>query len=362
MSNFLLPGKVHLYLERLRDEYKRKGYTTLVHIVSNAQVHVEEGVEYDDLNDQSDHHNVWLFLSQQDLNTVDLDEQDELCRVIRNGLNTCSNSIVDECFDTVHIQPVDENDERYQEAVPVAESAQIDPDSVSFWKPGYVRMFISHRDPDKEIARELADGLEAYGISAFVAHKEIDPTDEWKDEILKGLKSMEVMLAIIMDDFHNRVWPNQEIGFAFAQKVPIVSIKFDEKDPQGFISSSQAMNGKVDELDILVENIYNVLTTKLGKKERLQRGLVAAFVNAKRYAEVSACLYRMESSITNLSEDEEKEIVDSFKMNYAISQCKLIRENDRFLRFMRETTNKEYMYSKNRIAICLEEAPEDSHE
>ena len=53
-----------------------------------------------------------------------------------------------------------------------------------FWVPGYFRLFISHLSPFKGTAAQLQTALLDFGITAFVAHKDIEPTKEWQDEIL----------------------------------------------------------------------------------------------------------------------------------------------------------------------------------
>jgi len=42
----------------------------------------------------------------------------------------------------------------------------------------------------------LQSSLRRFGISAFVAHVDIDPTKEWQDEIEAALFSMDALAAI----------------------------------------------------------------------------------------------------------------------------------------------------------------------
>jgi hypothetical protein len=51
--------------------------------------------------------------------------------------------------------------------------------------------------------------LRSFGVSAFVAHENIEPT-KWQDEIEKALLSMNALAAILMPGFHESKWTDQE--------------------------------------------------------------------------------------------------------------------------------------------------------
>ena len=51
------------------------------------------------------------------------------------------------------------------------------------------RLFISHISKDKVKATRLKECLTPYGIAGFVAHEDIQPTLEWQDEVMRGLKA-----------------------------------------------------------------------------------------------------------------------------------------------------------------------------
>ena len=102
------------------------------------------------------------------------------------------------------------------------------------------RLFISHISSHKDKATRLRDCLVPYHVSGFVAHQDIHPTSEWQLEIERALHSMDAFLAIHTKGFASSFWTQQEIGFAVARGVKIISFKMDE-DPTGFISKHQAL-------------------------------------------------------------------------------------------------------------------------
>ena len=50
----------------------------------------------------------------------------------------------------------------------------------TFWKDNYYRLFLSHISSYKKETAELQEALDYYGITAFVAHEDIEPTKEWQ--------------------------------------------------------------------------------------------------------------------------------------------------------------------------------------
>jgi hypothetical protein len=102
------------------------------------------------------------------------------------------------------------------------------------------RLFISHISKEKIKATRLKECLAPYGVTGFVAHEDIHPTLEWQDEITRALFHMDAFIAMHTPGFSASVWTQQEIGFAVARGVKIISLKMGE-DPTGFISRRQAL-------------------------------------------------------------------------------------------------------------------------
>jgi hypothetical protein len=234
-------------------------------------------------------------------------------------------------------------DPGYQGAVSFAQQPQTNPDTLSFWTPGHLRLFISHRDTHKEAARNLADALSNYGISAFVAHDTIEPMTTWQREIEKGLETMEVMLAFVTDDFHESVWTNQEVGYALGKGVPVISVKFQRKDPVGFIGTKQALKGRLDRAEAPAPEIYKVLAEKLGQKERLQQALVSAFASSPDWDAARDRFDRMNRTISTLTEDEVDKIQTAYSSNESLYGAYYLRNHyNRLVDFMKRCTGKEF--------------------
>lgn len=111
------------------------------------------------------------------------------------------------------------------------------------WGEGQIRAFISHTHAHKEMAQGLQEALADSHVASFVAHEDITPLSDWQDEILKALRSMNVLVALLSEDFHESEWTDQEVGAALGRDLPILPIRMGA-DPLGFIRRYQGMSGK----------------------------------------------------------------------------------------------------------------------
>jgi len=351
-SKHYLPSKVISYLKRLLVEYNSTGRTVLADTLMSARIYVVEEAEYDNWNGGTYGHDVRLFLSESTLAKIKVREQSAIAEEIVKDLNTCSEAIDNEFFRKVSFELNDENDPEYQQAVVLSQRAIINPDSLSIWEPNRIRLFISHRDTHKIAAKELAKTLKDYGISAFVAHDSIEPMTTWQQEILKGLETMEIMLAFVTDDFHESTWTNQEIGYALGRNIPVVSLKLQQSDPSGFIGNLQALKGRLDDIPSVVKDIYKLLADRLENKKRLQNALVLAFIQSSDFEEAKVRFTRLETHVTSLTEEETNEIIKGFCENDRLNEAYyLINQHQRLLRFLEKCTGKTFEISDNIISL-----------
>ena len=152
------------------------------------------------------------------------------------------------------------------------------------WKPDHVRLFVSHRDSHKVTARRLADALEGFGISSFVAHDTIEPMASWREEILKALKTMDVLLAFVTNDFGGSDWTNQEVGFALGRKIPVIPVKLQETIPAGFLSSLQAVPANLEQCEASATAIFNIIAKNV-PAENFKNALVSSFLVSPSFSE-----------------------------------------------------------------------------
>ena len=125
-----------------------------------------------------------------------------------------------------------------------------------------IKIFISYNTLDKEVAGNISKKLEKWGLDVFLAHDDIEVSEEWREVILENLFDCDVIIPIITENFRNSDWTSQEIGVVLGRKTKclIMPIKKGNNIPYGFISNFQAgdINNERFELSIIkkIENKY----------------------------------------------------------------------------------------------------------
>lgn len=104
-------------------------------------------------------------------------------------------------------------------------------------------IFLSYSHKDRSLARKVKQELKKLGFTAFLAHKDISVSAEWRAEILKHLSSCTALMAVVTKNFADSAWTNQEVGIALGKDKPIVSLMFDRsKLIPGFLEALQGVS------------------------------------------------------------------------------------------------------------------------
>ncbi|MEW8442149.1 MAG: toll/interleukin-1 receptor domain-containing protein [Candidatus Thiodiazotropha taylori] len=350
MENFALPQKIVPALRRLFRYYNKKDEKLLQVIIENAHIYVESGVTYDSWNGGTYGHDIYIFVASNIIDLVDLEKQDQVHKQLHEDLCKASPRIENEFINSVFIQETDERDSQYQAAMPFSKEPKARPDDVGLWKDNTLRLFVSHRDQHKAVAWELAKSLEPYGISAFVAHDAIKPMKEWQQEIMNGLMTMEVMLVLLTDDFHESEWTNQEVGYALGKGVPIICVKVGSVDPLGFIAPRQALKASYESIFDAAPIIQKALIDEIGQESRLKEVLIGAFINSNSYIAAMDSLKRLTEVTDRLTDSEFVRIVNGYKENDQLHTCAGIHNrNNWFKRYLEGATGKELIFEGNEI-------------
>lgn len=145
----------------------------------------------------------------------------------------------------------------------------------SFWKPGYFRLFLSHLSSFKKQTAILQRALEAFGISAFVAHEDIEPSLEWQREIEGALHTMDALCPLLMPGFKESAWCDQEVGFAVARQLPVIPVR-KGLDPYGFIGKYQGIQALGKTIGEVAKEIFQALAISPDTKSKLMKALAFA--------------------------------------------------------------------------------------
>lgn len=152
-----------------------------------------------------------------------------------------------------------------------------------FWTKGQMRLFVSHLAAHRAFAAELQEAFSHLGISAFVAHEDIEPTTEWQAQIETALGTCDALIALLHPKFHESRWTDQEIGFAMGRGVPVFSIRFGQ-DPYGFIGRFQAFNGNGKTGSALADELFTVYLTHKQTERIIASALIGLFEKSTSFA------------------------------------------------------------------------------
>ena len=185
-------------------------------------------------------------------------------------------SLVDDVIDhfDIDLWYEQKEPERFRRVFAVRSAAAPD-----FWKPGYLRAFVSHLSESQRKVGHLRNALETWGISCFIAHQDIEPSREWQAEIEAGLSSMQLMIALIEPGFTKSGWTDQEIGFALGRDVDVVPLLIDGI-PHGFIGKIQGIQVKGRLPSDVATEVVRVVLRKPRHRRHLLAGLSQAMLGA----------------------------------------------------------------------------------
>jgi len=114
--------------------------------------------------------------------------------------------------------------------------------------------FISYQTADKEIAGRIKEILQRVGIKAFLAHEDIEVSEEWAEKILKEIRKADFCICLLSKNFLESSWCLQESGIAaFRKKMTIIPLSIDGRKPEGFIAKIQST--KIDASNLYIHDL-----------------------------------------------------------------------------------------------------------
>jgi hypothetical protein len=187
-----------------------------------------------------------------------------------------------------------------------------------------VQAFISYQTADKKIAGEIKEILKAQGIESFLAHEDIDVSDEWRTEILNQIRKAKVFVAVITRNYEKSVWCVQESGIAAARKSMVsICLLLDDATPPGFLRAVQGRpckNGKVELVDMLPGLVKALPGQVLD-------GMIDEIRNASRYRWAESDYEKIMPYIEKLSNVQAKRLLEVSKENGQVGHAsRCIRE------------------------------------
>ncbi len=315
---FVLPQKVDQYLATLNRLYESKNEALLRELVVNASVSVHEEWEYDNWNGGTYGHAITLTVTD-DLYVRVMAQKDEIERLIATDLNRLDNSQnenVSAVF--IEMQPAGNDTWREETAVyhPREAARSIAPKALQrIWSEGHVRLFLSHKATFKKDTSKVKESLARCGVAAFVAHEDIEPTEEWQGEIERALFSMDGLVALLSDDFHESRWTDQEVGVAIGRGVPLIAIRLG-MDPYGLMGKSQGLGGcSWSDPDAIAVKVFQLLHKRLPDKSRLFECALLAYGASESWVDSAWKIEHLLSLFEKLTRDQVERVFEAYQSN-----------------------------------------------
>jgi hypothetical protein len=117
-----------------------------------------------------------------------------------------------------------------------------------------LEIFISYSHGDKILAGQIKEKLETNGYRTFLAHDDIKIDEDWRLEILRHLKSCNILLALITNSFNDSEWTHQEVGHCVGKEKMIISLRLGGK-LEGFLEARQALPVEGDDATKICEKV-----------------------------------------------------------------------------------------------------------
>lgn len=162
----------------------------------------------------------------------------------------------------------------------------------SNWKPGYVRLFISHSAAHREFTGAVADELAVVGIHGFVAHEAMAVSRPWQLQIEHALRSMQAFVALVHPEFNESAWCHQEVGWALGRRVPHLVVRLGAV-PSGFAGHDQWPSRLGDEPAAVAAEIAKWVHGQDGLGDAILDGLLEALSAAGDYYTAEAAAKRL---------------------------------------------------------------------
>jgi hypothetical protein len=107
--------------------------------------------------------------------------------------------------------------------------------------PSFKSAFISYQTIDKAAAGGLKEELSRIGITSFLAHEDIEVSEEWRTRILAELAIAELFICLLSENYLKSSWCVQESGIAaFRKDLLVVPLSLDGTIPMGFLGYMQS--------------------------------------------------------------------------------------------------------------------------
>lgn len=166
------------------------------------------------------------------------------------------------------------------------------------------------------MAGELKVALAPYGIDAFVAHDDIEPTHQWEDEIVAALRTCGAFILLLTEGVHESNWVDQDSGWAVSSGVLVIPVAVD-LTPYGFIGRWQAVNGQDRTAEELADATFDVVLGDARTAPTTIDAIVTKFEQAESFVDARWKFERLER-VPAITEGQLERIENAYRHNHEL--------------------------------------------
>lgn len=190
-----------------------------------------------------------------------------------------------------------------------------------------LKIFISYAIEQKRFAGDLKSWFEdLVGIETFVAHNDIDGGTIFPEEILSEIRTTDLFICILSDEYRKSKFCDQELGIAIALHKKVLPIKFN-MSPYGFIEHIQAFvprfHGKF-QIERLFHDIMATLLkapVKTDLKTKLLNTLVLRLSKSPTYDLSYKLISFLLNTANEINENQRNVYLDAYENNRNVSRA-----------------------------------------
>lgn len=315
---FQLPGRVDSYLATLNRLYDQTKEPLLREIVVNGVPSIHEGWDYDNWDGGTYGHAITLAVPE-DIFLRLIHKKDDVQSRIAADLNKLDNS-PNEHVSQLFIEMNTAEQDRWREESGVYRQPMaahsVPADAIKrIWGPHHIRVFLSHKATVKAETSRLKRSFARCGLGAFVAHEDIEPTQEWQREIERALFSMDALVALLTPDFHDSNWTDQEVGVAIERGVPLIAVRLGH-DPYGLMGRGQGLGGCTwADTDGMALKTFELLHKRLSDHSRLFECALAAYAGSTSWEESGWTAQHLFAIFSDLSLSQVNRVLEAYQAN-----------------------------------------------
>ena len=177
-----------------------------------------------------------------------------------------------------------------------------------------LRIFLSYSHLDKVLAGQIKLFLEFYfGLDVFLAHDDLIPPQDWREVIIERIKSTDIFMPLLTENFKSSDFTDQESGMAHAYGKKIISL-IVELNPYGFLEKYQAFKFDRSEVFESCESLLAVLIDGSPEyKENLTDCLLRALSRCSSWSAAAAEVGLLEK--IKLDSEKISELINTYLLN-----------------------------------------------